>query len=220
MLATGPVIAVALLAGCGDDGDTTTSAVDEPGGQSPAVSRSAPDRSTRYEAAAEQTVDGYLLALASGDEGACRYLTVEFMGRISRANENTYSDPDIWRTLCESHARDLTRSGDLTLSWETPTVRHASSVRATAQADATLMDAESGYEEESSPREATATSTYHLVRTGGRWRIVDITEDWFREYGGDEITDPIGVDFGGNLVLLRGCETPEKSYCEPLIQDR
>jgi hypothetical protein len=210
------IAAIALLAGCGKQGNVSTGA-----GKSEdqaAETHPVPDRPSKSGVAAERTVDSYLQALALGDEAACGYLTDEFMGRIARGGEYSSSRSDIRRILCDTHARDLTGHGELTLTRSAISVERASAARATVTVSATLAEVEaSSYSEEDTPREATVTSTYHLVRHGGRWRINDITEDSFHEYGGGEVSGPLSSDFGGNLVLIRGCETSEESYCEPLI---
>lgn len=217
----------ALLAGCGDGTDTGAAGTVEPAEEEPATPSpeepvAAPDSSDKWEAEAERVVDAYLQALAAGDGEACNWLTTEFMGRIARSNENTYSQDNIElrRILCESHARDLAGSGDIALSAEFIIGEQASSSEATVDASFTLYDPEvPSYEEGAQPREASGESSYRLVRKDGRWRINDIVENWFSELGGGELSDPISTDFGGDLVLVRGCETPEKSYCEPLIED-
>jgi len=205
------LLVAVLLAGCGEGEGSTTS-------ENQSLAASPPDRPSTHEVAAEGVVDEYLQALSFGDEGACRYLTVALMGRIARANEYTRNDPDTWRIHCETHARDLLKHGELALTWGAVTAEQASPATAEVAAAPTVADAEYPEYEEGEPREATAAATYHLERSGGRWRINDITEDSFNEYGGDAIRSPIGTDFGGNLVLIRGCETSDKSYCEPLIE--
>jgi hypothetical protein len=223
----GLLLFAALLAGCGDGTDTGAAGVvgpaeEEPAAPPPEEPVTAAEPADKWEVGAERAVDGYLQALAAGDGEACNWLTIEFMGRIARSNENTYSQNNtkLRRILCESHARDLTGSGDIALSAEFIIGKQASSSEATVDASFTLYDPEvPSYEEGAQPREASGDSSYRLVRKDGRWRINDIVENWFSELGGGELSDPISTDFGGDLVLVRGCETPEKSYCEPLIGD-
>lgn len=224
-LARGPgrwvVLAAVLIAGCGEGGESEPAAVpDEPNQAAAANPDPPPDLPTGHEAAAQRTVDDYLYALTNGDEAACDSLTEEFMGRIARANANTTGGPDIWRLRCEAHARDLTDHGERTLSRSAITVERASRSEATVTASITVADAADSSYDSGTPPEAAIVATYHLSRTGGRWRIAEITEDSLDEYGGgDGISSPISADFGGNLVLVRGCAASDKSYCDPLFPE-
>lgn len=218
--AGGAVVGLLLaLAGCAGEEGAKTAALPEVRDRA-AAAPDPPDRPTPQQLAARRAVDGYLQALARGDEAACEYLSERFLGRIARANldrTSTRNDPDIWQSMCESHARDLTGHGELVLTQGELTVQRTSRSRAVVSVEVTLADSDSTYSYDDVPREATSTATYRLVRGGGRWHIDRISEDFFDEYGSDVVSSPISADFGGNLVLLRGCDVAGKDYCDPLF---
>jgi hypothetical protein len=214
-------LAAVLIVGCGDGRSSEPAAAPDERGQAAAAKPDPPpDRPTGHAAAAQRTVDDYLYALTDGDEDACDFLTEEFMGRIARANANTTGGSDIWRLRCEAHARDLIDHGERTLSRGAITAERASPSEATVTASITVADAADSSYDSGTPPEAAIDATYHLTRADGRWRIAEITEDSLDEYGGgDGISSPISADFGGNLVLVRGCAASAKSYCDPLFPE-
>lgn len=205
------LLAAVLLAGCGG-GQDASSVTEEPAtGQAVEATDPPPSRASSEEAEAKHTVIGYLQALAVGEGAACDFLTTGFQRRIAGSQDYGPHSRELWRIRCETHARDLTEDAALALTPRNPEVTEASSTRADVDIEVILLEsAPSSYR---AIREAWIGAVYHLIRSGGRWHIDNIAEQHFEENDGDAVSSPISADFGGNLVLVRGCDAPELEYC-------
>jgi hypothetical protein len=197
---------IVTAGGCGGDSNTIPSLPpDKAVGTGVSPASQAPTQSEP-----EMVVDRYLQALGGGDETACNELTASLVGRIARANHNTYDRPDINLILCRTHARDLSKQ--VSVSVNTVSLGQMNGTTATVNADVAL---EKSYAD-GSPSDASSSSTYTLIRQRGRWRINDIVERSYTDTLVNEVGGPVSTDLPHDLVLIRGCSA--KSYCEPLLR--
>jgi hypothetical protein len=196
------IAVIITVGGCGGDSNTIPSLPpDKAVGTAASPASRAPTQSEP-----EMVVDRYLQAVAGGNESACDELAASFIGRMHPYN----GDPRISLIACRGDARDLSKR--VSVSATTLSLVRMNATTATVSADVALTKTDAAGSG-GSPSEASATSTYALTRQRGKWRINDIVERSYADTLVNELGGPISNDFGGNLVLIRGCSSSARRYC-------